>query len=227
MEKRYQKIKKIVEKESNWTDAAHDINHTIRVYDLCLKLAKDMGRVDLEVLELSALLHDIGGAKELQDKSGKTCHAKVSVKMSQKILKKFGYSQDKINKIVHCILSHRYRTGVRPETKEAKILFDADKLESIGAIGVARNFIWVGNNNAKMFAETNLKEYIKENLYGGKINGRVKDETKHNPFFEFELKSKRIPKKLYTQTAKKIAKERVRYMKSFFNRLKKEIKGKM
>ena len=227
MEEKYQKIKKIVEKESEWTDAGHDINHTIRVYDLCLRLAKDMGSVDFEVLKLSALLHDIGGAKELQDKSGKTCHAKESAKMAQKILKKFGYSQNKINKIIHCILSHRYKTGIKPETKEAKILSDADKLESIGALGVARNFIWVGTNNAKMYAETDLKEYIKENLYGGKINGRIKDKTNHNPFFEFELKSKRIPKKLHTQTAKEIAKERVLYMKSFFDRLKEEIKGKM
>jgi uncharacterized protein len=225
MEGIYQKIKKIVEKESEWTDAAHDINHTIRVYDLCLKLAKGMGKVDLEVLKLSALLHDIGGAKELRDKSGKTCHAKVSAEMARKILKKFKYPQDKINKIVHCILSHRYKTGIKPETKEAKILFDADKLEGIGAIGVARNFIWVGNNNAKMFAETDLKKYIKENLYGGKKNGRIKDKSKHNPFFEFELKSKLIPKKMHTKKARKMAEERVRYMKSFFDRLKKELKG--
>lgn len=227
MEEKFQKIKEIVEKESDWTDAGHDINHTIRVYDLCLRLAKDIGDVDLGVLKLAALLHDIGGAKELRDKSGKTCHAKESAKMAQKILKKFGYSQEKIDKIVHCILSHRYRTGIKPEIKEAKILFDADKLEGIGAIGVARNFIWVGKNNAKMYAKTDLKEYIKENLYGGKINGRIKDKTKHNPFFEFELKSKRIPKKMHTPIAKKIAKERVRYMKLFFDRLKKEIKGKL
>jgi len=227
MEEKYQKIKSIVEKESECTDAGHDINHTTRVYDLCLRLAKNMGKVDLEILKLSVLLHDIGGAKELRDKSGKTCHAKESAKMAQKILKKFGYSQDRINKIVHCILSHRYKTGIKPETKEAKILFDADKLEGIGALGVAREFIWVGKNNAKMYAKTDLKEYIKKNLYGGKINGRIKDKTMHNPFIEFELKSKRIPGKMHTPIAKKMAKERVLYMKSFFDRLKKEIKGEL
>jgi len=227
MEEKYQKIKKIVEKESAWTDAGHDINHVIRVYDLCLKLAKNMENVDFEVLKLSALLHDIGRVKELKDKFGKTCHAEESAKMAQKILKKFNYPQNKINEIIHCILSHRYKTGIKPKTKEAKILFDADKLESIGALGVARDFIWVGKNNARMYAETDLKEYIKENLYGGEINGRIKDKTKHNPFFEFELKSKQIPRKLHSQVAKRLAKERVHYMKSFFDRLKKEIKGKI
>ena len=225
MEEKFQKIKEIVEKELSGVDAGHDLNHVMRVYSLCLKLTKGMKDIDLEVLELAALLHDVGGMGELKDKTGKVCHAKLSAEMAQNILKKFGYSQDKINKIIHCILAHRYRTGVKPKTKEAKILFDADKLDALGAIGVARAYIWIGNNKAQIYSNISLREYIKENIVGSRANGRIKDKSKHNPFFEFELKLKRLPNKLYTQEAKKIAKERLSYTESFFDRLKEEIKG--
>lgn len=227
MDEKYQKIKKIVERELAGADAGHDFNHVMRVYELCLNLARKIKNIDLDILRLAALLHDIGGVEELKDKSGKLCHARESAKMAQKILKKFGYSQEKIDKIIHCILAHRYRTGVRPKTKEAKILFDADKLDALGAIGVARAYIWIGNNKAEIYSNIPLRNYIKENIVGGKVTGRIKDKTKHNPFFEFELKLKRLPNKLYNRNAKKIAKERLPYMRSFFKRLKKEIKGKI
>lgn len=217
----------IAEKELQGADAGHDFNHAMRVYDMCLKLSKGLQDVDSEVIRLAALLHDISGVAELKDKSGKVCHAKLSAKMAEKILKDFGYPKPKIDKIVHCILAHRYRTGVKPATKEAKILFDADKLDALGAIGVARAYIWIGNNKAQIYSSLPLNKYLKQNIVGGKINGRIKDKSKHNPFFEFELKLKWLPKKLYTKNAKNIAKERLSYMRIFFERLKKEIKSEV
>jgi len=227
MEEKYQKIKKIAEEDLKECDAGHDINHVLRVYDLCLKLTQGLKGVDLEILQLAALLHDIGGPKELRDKTGKVCHARESAKMAQKILKNLKYPQEKIDKVIHCILAHRHRTGVKPETKEAKILFDADRLDALGALGVARAYVWIGKNNAKIYSNMPLKRYIRKNIVGGKLNGRIKDKSKHNPFFEFELKLKRLPKRLYTLKAKKIARERLSYMTSFFDRLKKEVAGKI
>lgn len=227
MEVKYQRIKKIAEKELKGSDAGHDINHALRVYDLCLRLARNEVGINLEVLKLAALLHDIGGPKELKDITGKTCHAEESAKMTQKILKNLQYPQEKINKVVHCILAHRHRTGVKPKIREAKILFDADKLDALGAIGVARAYIWIGKNNAQIYSDIplNLKKYAKENIVDGKLNGRIKDKTKHNPFIEYELKLKRLPRRLYTKKAKKIAKQRLLYMRSFFDRIKREIEG--
>lgn len=227
MKEKYQRIRKIVEKKLAEADAGHDFNHVMRVYNLCLKLTKGMKNIDLDILTLAAFLHDIGGVVELKDKSGKVCHARESARMTQKILKKFDYHQNKIDKVVHCILAHRYRTGVRPKTNEAKILFDADKLDALGAIGVARAYIWIGNNKAQIYSNLSLEKYLRQNIVGGRLNGRIKDKSKHNPFFEFELKLKRLPKKLYTQNAKKIARKRLSYMESFFNRLKKEVAGKV
>ncbi len=171
MEEKYQQIKNIVKKELTGFDVAHDLNHVMRVYNLCLKLTKGVKNIDLGVLQLAALLHDIAGVKELKDKSGRVCHARESAKMAQKILKKFGYPKNKIDKIVHCILAHRYRTGIRPKIKEVKILFDADKLDALGAIGVARAYIWIGTNKAQIYSNIPLKDYIKKNImYSNKFN---------------------------------------------------------
>lgn len=223
---KYEKIKKIVEKELFDLDPGHDIKHVMRVYKLCLKISKGFKNINLEVLKTAALLHDIGGSKEIKDKSGKTCHAKESAKMTRKILKDFSYPKKKIDKITHCILSHRFKTGSeKPKTKEAKILYDADKLDILGAIGIARTFIWIGNKNAQINRNISLKKYIKENLVKGKIDGRIKDKTKHTAFFDYELKLRKIPGKLYTKEAKKIAKERLAYMDKFFKKLKQEIKA--
>jgi len=228
MEEKYQKIKEIVEKELLGADPVHDAGHVARVYNLCLKLAKGEKEIDLDVIKLAALLHDIGGVRELEDKSGETDHAKESAKMAFEILSRLDFSKEKTERVIHCILTHRYRSGsLKAKTKEAKILFDADKLDALGVIGLARAYTWIGKNNAKLYSDIFLKEYIKDNIVGKKINGRIKDKTKHSPFVEYELKLKHLPKKLYTKKAKLIANQRLVRMEQFFDLLKREIRGEI
>ena len=130
MEEKYQKIKEIVEKELSCS--AHDMEHVLRVYNLCLHLAENESDVDLDILKTSALLHDIARAKEDKDDSGSIDHAILGAEMAEKILIDFGYSKDKIEAIKHCIIAHRFRSGNEPKTKEAKTLFDDYKLYVIG-----------------------------------------------------------------------------------------------
>ncbi len=225
MEEKYQKIKKIVEKELSCS--AHNMEHVLRVYNLCLHLAENESNVDLDILKTAALLHDIARAKEDKDDSGNTDHAILGAEMAEKILTDFGYSKDKIGVIKHCIIAHRFRSGNKPKTKEAKILFDADKLDVIGSIGIARSFIIAGQYGEKMYSDVSADEYIKDNLVDGKPNGRIKVISKHAPNLEFETKFKHIPNKLYTSKAKIIGEQRINFMKQFFDRLKKEINGKL
>lgn len=220
---KFQKIREIVEKELDC--AAHGMDHITRVYNMCLFLAKGQ-KVDLEVLKAAALLHDIGGAREMSDPSGKTDHAVESAKMAKPILKKLGFSEKKIAHIQDCIISHRYRSENQPKTLEAKILFDADKLDALGAIGIGRTLAWVGKNNAYIYRKMDAKKYAKENMVGGKLTGRVKDKTKHSPQLAFETKLKFIPEKLYTNQAKKIGKARLKYTKAFLERLEKDVLAK-
>lgn len=223
MEEKFQKIKEAVEKELSCS--AHSMDHVMRVYNLALTLAKDEN-IDLEVLKAAALLHDIARIKEDNDNTGKTDHALLGSEMAVPILKENGFSEGEIKHIADCIISHRSKTDKKPETKEAMILFDADKLDVLGAIGVARSFSWVGRNGSKIYKKTDIDEYIKDNLCG-KSNGRIQDKTKHSPQIEYETKTKFVVDKLYTDKAKKVGRERLYYYKSFLDRLEEEVKGKI
>lgn len=223
MEEKFLKIKEIAEKETDCS--AHKFDHSLRVYNICLKLAEGEN-IDFEVLKAAALLHDIGGVKELEDATGNSDHATIGAQMSLPILMNLGFSDEKIKHIQDCIISHRYKTDNKPKTREAQILFDADKLESTGAVGIARSFAWVGRNNANIYKKADVSEYADENL-GGKINGRIQNKTKHSPQIEFETKLKSLPDKLYTEKAKEICRERTEYYKTFLDRLEKEIIGEI
>lgn len=207
--------------------SAHNLDHSLRVFRLCKLIAKNYPEVDLEVLELAALLHDIGSVIECADASGKTDHALEGSKMALPILSEQGLSKEKIKHIQDCILSHRFKTANKPKTIEAKILFDADKVDSVGAIGIARTFAWAGKNGANLYKKANLKEYATDNLVGGSFEGRIKDKTKHSPQIEYETKLKGLGNKLYTKRAKEIFDERIKYFESFMERLEKEISGQM
>lgn len=217
------KHKKIIEiVQDKLTCSAHNLDHVFRVYNLCLLLSKYEKGVDLEVLIPSALLHDIARVEESEDKTGKIDHAVLGSEIAEVILKKLEYEQEKIEKIKHCIITHRFRTGNEPKTIEAKILFDSDKLDVIGASGIARTFMLAGQFGQRLIVNQPLDDYLNSNTVE---NGRIKDVSKHTPFIEYEVKFKKIPAKLYTRKAKEIGKRRLEFMKEYFNRLKLEIEG--
>ncbi|BCZ49208.1 phosphohydrolase [Clostridium gelidum] len=220
MEEKHKKIVEIVEQKL--TCSAHNLDHVFRVYNLCLLLAKYEKDVDLEILIPAALLHDISRVEESQDKTGEIDHAVLGSVIAEDILRKLEYEEEKIEKIKHCIIAHRFRTGNEPNTIEAKILFDSDKLDVIGASGIARTFMLAGQFGQRLIANESLDEYLKCNAVE---NGRLKDVTKHTPFIEYEVKFKKIPDKLYTEKAKEIGKERLKFMDEYFIRLKLEIDG--
>ena len=220
---KFRKIREIVKEALSCS--AHDMGHIERVYDLCLELAEGEN-LDLEVLQAAALLHDIGRIQEDNDPSGKTDHATLSAEMAAPILQELGFSREKIRHIQDCILSHRYRTGDNPKTKEAQILFDADKLDTLGAIGIARSFVWIGRNNARIYSKVDIGRYIKDNL-GGDINGRIQDKTRHSPQIEYETKLKFLADSLHSEKAKEICRERTDFYKKFLDRLETEIGGEL
>lgn len=217
-EKIFQKIQKEVQKELSCS--AHNMDHILRVYNLSMHLSENEN-VDIEVIKASALLHDIAKAREHADTTGKIDHAILSAKMSYPILKKLNFSSSKINHIQNCIVSHRYRSGGKPKTTEAKILFDADKLDLTGAIGVVRCFALAGKFGQQL---CNFDNHDYANI-SGKIDGKIKDKSKHTPQIEFETKIKLLMDKLYTEKARKICKERIEFFEKFLKRLEQESKG--
>lgn len=219
--KKYKNIVDIV--KERLTCSAHNLDHVFRVTNLCLLIAESEKDVDLDILIPAALLHDIARVEESKDQTGKIDHAVLGSEIAGYILEKLGYKQVNIQKIKDCILAHRFRTGHVPDTIEEKILFDADKLDVIGASGIARTFMLAGQFGQSLSADDeSIDEYLQNNTVE---NGRLKDVSKHSPFIEYELKFKKVPDKLYTKKAKEIGKERLAFMEHYFKRLKEEIKG--
>jgi len=216
---KHKKIIQIV--QDKLTCSAHNLDHVFRVYNLCMLLSKHENDVDLEVLIPAALLHDIARVEESQDKTGEIDHAVLGSEIAEDILRSLEYEEEQIDKIKHCIKAHRFRTGNQPNTIEAKILFDSDKLDVIGASGIARTFMLAGQFGQRLINEP-LDDYLNTNTVE---NGRIKDVSRHTPFIEFEVKFKKIPDKLYTRKAKEIGKRRLEFMEEYFNRLKLEIEG--
>ncbi len=113
---------------------AHTFEHTLRVRQLCLVLGQEEN-ADLEVLEAAALLHDIGRPEE--EKSG-VSHAKIGAEMAIAFLATTSFPKEKLAAVASAIRTHRYSEQLTPESLEGEILSDADKLDAMGAIGLAR-----------------------------------------------------------------------------------------
>lgn len=216
----HEEIKNIVEYELSCS--AHNMDHIMRVYNLCMHIAKNEKNVELDILIPAVLIHDIARSKEDEDTSGVIDHAVLGSEMADKILRKLEFKNDDIENIKHCILSHRYRSGNEPKSIEAKILFDADKLDAIGAMGISRCFMLAGQYGERIYRDIGIEEYKKSNITK---NGRIKDMSKHSPNIEYEIKLKKIKNRLFTETAKKLAENRMEYMGEFFTRLKNEVNG--
>ena len=190
---------------------SHDWDHTERVFRLCLRIGRKE-RADLDVLRLAALLHDIG--REEEDRSyGRTCHAKKGAVLARKILSNNGIDEERTSKIVRCIETHRYRGRLVPDSLEGKILFDADKLDSIGAVGIGRAFLFAGEVGARLHDP------------GIEVQ-RTKPYTKEDTAYrEFLVKLSNIKDRMFTAEGKQIALERHKFMTGFFDRLNKETAG--
>lgn len=193
----------------NSIDSTHDLDHTLRVYNTALHIWK-IEKANLDIIEVSALLHDI--ARLEQDKSvWKICHAELGWIKAKEILKKYSFNEDFINKVTHAITCHRFRWKNIPQTLEAKILYDADKLDSIWAIWIGRAFMFAWEHHAKL--HNNKPDISSEAEY-------TKEDTAYR---EFVVKLSKIKDKLFTNEARKIAKYRHDFMVNFFERLEKEI----
>ncbi len=127
-------------------NGAHGLDHTLRVTDLCTQIGRREG-ADMEILIAAALLHDI--ARPVEEELG-IPHEEEGSRIAEGLLRSLGYPESVISGVIHAILTHRYRTSRIPETLEAKILSDADKLDAMGAVGIARAFMTAGERNGDM-----------------------------------------------------------------------------
>jgi uncharacterized protein len=192
---------------------SHGWDHVERVYNLALHIGKKE-KADLDVVVISALLHDI--AREKQDRSkGQICHAEEGSKLAEKILYKYNLKADFIENVAHSIAAHRYRKNIQPRTLEARVLRDADRLDGIGAVGIGRAFMFAGEVGSKLHNPEIAGELLKDRSY-------TDEDTAYQ---EYLFKLRKIGSTILTNEGKRIAKERLEFMDNFFETLNREYKG--
>jgi uncharacterized protein len=208
-------------------DAAHDFDHIWRVTTLAIRLAQREG-ADETVVRLAALLHDVpapedegpkDNVEERTDAGGRRkAHHLAAAEYASKLLAARGLGTEQVANVVHSIAAHRFRDqSVQPQTLEAKCLYDADKLDSIGAIGIGRAFAYAGAYNNRLWSEP----WSATPPDDAKPNG-----ANYTPVHEYVYKLRRILATLHTESARRIGAERHHFMTTFFDRLDAEMQGR-
>lgn len=191
-------------------DTVHDSLHVYRVLNYALQIVDTIKTVDVDVVIISSLLHDIGRTEEKENPE--LCHAQVGSEKAKNFLIDKGYNQEKAEHIAECILSHRHKKNRKPQTIEAEILYDADKLDLTGALGTARAILFGGQ--------------IEEPFYlagddGLPLKGLPTEGA--SLFREYNRKLKDMSAKFYTEKAKEIGIEHQKAMDMYFNSLFAEV----
>lgn len=193
-------------------DTVHDKLHIYRVVNYAVQIVEKTVGADFDIVLTAALLHDIGRAEERQDNT--VCHAEAGSKKAKKFLLSKGYDDCFSDHVAACILSHRHKKGIIPETIEAKIVFDADKLDLIGTVGIARAILFGGQINEPF--------YLLDN------NGFPTDGLPNEApslFREYHRKLCSLSTKLYTDAAGQIASPQQNSMNCYFEALIQEVKS--
>jgi uncharacterized protein len=166
------------------------------------------------VVVTAALLHDIG------ESEGRGAHHMRSAELAREIL--CGQPPRFVNAVAHAIEAHRFRADPAPRTLEAQVVYDADKLDAIGAVGVARVFSYAGERGTPLWR----RPWREIATAGGDARSQPGAlGAEYTPVHEFVYKLDRIPDLLYTATARAMADERRAFMRAFFDRLDAEIQG--
>jgi uncharacterized protein len=199
-------------------DPVHGFDHIERVYRMAERLALLEG-ADLEIVRAAALLHDAEGSKTSGGEAGRTSHQHESARLARLVLLEEGWEEARIQQVEHCIRAHRFRDqSEAPQTLEAQILFDADKLDVIGAFGIARTIAFDVVVGQPIFALPS------EKFLSG---GEKEPGEPHSSYHEYLFKLAKIKELLYTSTARSLAVGRHQFMEDFFERMVAEYAGEL
>jgi len=190
---------------------SHGPDHSERVLHTALSIGERMA-ARLDILAPAALLHDIGRREESLSR-GQVCHARRGAELAAPLLRGLAYGDEDIRAICHCIHSHRFRGAVRPVTLEAEILYDADKLDSIGAVGIGRAFLFAGQIGARLH---------NPDLDPAATSPYSLEDTAYR---EFRIKMSRVRPHMLTTVGREMAEQRHAFMHAFFDQLTRETNG--
>lgn len=205
-------LRRQVEERLSRCDGCHDFDHTLRVLANARMLAKQLPEADLKVVELAALLHDVARPEE-QASKGRICHALAGEKTAKAMLEALGLPPETVAAVSSAVRTHRYRTDEPPATIEAAIVFDADKLDSLGAVGLGRAFLFAGHVGARL-------HNTEDEALGAPAYSR--EDTAYR---EYLVKLRKLPAAMLTAPGRAEGARRLRFMRRFFDRLEAEVRA--
>lgn len=189
-------------------DSAHDAQHVYRVLYAALLISGEIPEADTELVIAAALLHDVGRREQFEDPA--RCHAQVGAEKAYAFLRGLGWEEARAQRVRRAISQHRYRGDNPPDTLEGQILFDADKLDVAGALGVARTLMYQGAVNTPLY----------------RMNGAGGLETggEGGSFFqEYRFKLEKLYGGFYTAAGRRLAQERRQAAEDFARSLEREV----
>lgn len=199
---------------SRMQDSAHDMQHVYRVLNNAIEIAKGEADVNMDVLLTAALLHDIGRADEKADSTAD--HAVTGGDLAYRILtetQELSFDIGFAEHVRQCIRTHRFRRNDPPASVEAKILFDADKLDVCGAVGIARTLMYSGAHDRPIYT-TDLDGSIRDGL----------GDTEDSFFKEYKFKLEGMYDRFLTRRGAELAHERRKAAVDFYQSLLDEVR---
>ena len=192
-------------------DAAHDIHHFKRVWNVCRDIAATEDGADMDVLLAGAYFHDV--VNPPKDSPLRSKASRLAGDKAVEILTEMGFPHEKLEAVRHAIAAHSFSANIPAETLEAKILQDADRMEALGAIGQARCFYVSGRLNRPLFdPQDPLAEHREAD------DGTWGDD-------HFFCKLLKIPGKMQTERGRQIAARRAQVLEDYLTELKAEVLG--
>ena len=199
-------------------DASHDYDHIVRTIALAETIQAHEGG-DLPTIWAAVAFHDLGQERERHHGGD---HAQIGAEMAGDLLSDTQFPQHAIPVVQQAIREHRMTGGKIPSTLEGRILYDADKIDCLGAIGIGRLYCITGRYNQKIYSPVpaDVVEPV-DPLVVRKLRRR----PDYSPSIEFQLLFGNLPERMTTETGKELAHERYAYMEGFFKRLRQEVEG--
>jgi uncharacterized protein len=191
------------------TDGSHDLSHILRVWRNAAAIAATEPGCDLELLAAAVLLHDCVAVEK--DSPQRAFASRLSGERARDIVAALGWATERAAALVHAIEAHSFSAGIEPRTLEARIMQDADRLDAIGAIGIARCFYVGGRMGSALYEPADAAG-----------RHRALDDRRY-ALDHFELKLFRLADGFRTAAGQAMAVQRTETMRGFVHALMQEI----
>jgi len=192
-------------------DGAHDINHLHRVWQAARILLDDHPEADALVVQAACYLHDLVNLPK--DDPQRHLASRQAAQLASKNLQQLDFPMDKVDAVAHAIEAHSFSAGIAPTTIEARIVQDADRLDALGAVGLARMFYTAGRMGSAL-----------AHAGDARAEQRALDDRRY-ALDHIACKLETLPATMQTAAGRRLGQQRVQWLHDFRTRFLAEWEG--